>query len=50
MICKVTLSLNGVRSSSTVLAPSSIAALLSVLKDVPEHAAVRAIVRVIKPA
>ncbi len=49
MLCRVSLSLNGVRSISTVNAPSSIAALLLVLQSVPETAAVKAIVRVLKP-
>ncbi len=49
MLCKVQLSLNGVRSQSVVHATSSIAALLLVLESVPESAAVKAIVRVVKP-
>ncbi len=49
MICRVTLSLNGVRSNTTVRAPSSIDALLLVLETVPESTAVKAIVKVLQP-
>ncbi len=49
MICHVTLSLNGVRSHTTIEATDSIAALLQALAVVPESAAVKAIVRVLKP-
>ncbi len=49
MICRVTLTIDSVRTQSTVIAPSSIAALLLVLQTVPEDAAVKAIVRVVRP-
>ncbi len=49
MICHITMTVAGKRSQSVVHATSSIAALLLVLESVPESAAVKAIVRVVKP-
>lgn len=50
MICQITLCVEGVHSKTTIVAPSSIDALLKVLETLPQTVDVSAIVRVLKPA
>lgn len=47
-LCRVTLCIDNVRAQTTLYADSSIDALLAVLRIVPEHAVVKAVVAVLK--
>lgn len=49
MLCKVTLWADSVRSHSLINAPSTIDAALIALRDVPDDAGVKMIVRAIAP-